>query len=55
MRDDPNVLSFVELTVQLHSCVEKPEQLALELEELLRSELAIDYDSDIEVYISETT
>jgi hypothetical protein len=55
MRSNPNVRSFVQLTIELHSCIEEPEHLAMELERLLRDKLDSDFDSDIEVYISETT
>lgn len=55
MRSNKNVRSFVELTIELHSCVTEPEHLVIELEELLRSKFDTDFDSDIAVYISETT
>lgn len=55
MRSNPNVRSYVQLTIELHSCVAEPEHLAIGLEELLRDKFDTDFDSDIEVFISETT
>ena len=45
---------YIRLEIQLHGCVEKPEEFSQELRRWLISRLEPDYDSDIEVEIIES-
>lgn len=55
-----NKIKYVGIDIQLHSCVDKGranlDKLVSEIDQFLRDKLQpLDFDSDIEVYISEYT
>jgi hypothetical protein len=52
MRSNKNVYPYVELEVQLHSCVEDPDMLVDDLREWLQARYRVDFDTDIEIDIA---
>lgn len=54
MRSNTNVRSYVEIEIQLHSCVEDPVKLHLDLKKWLQSRFEIDFDSDIDISYTAT-
>jgi hypothetical protein len=52
MRSNKNVYPYVELEVQLHSCVTDPDMLARRLREWLQKHHLVDFDTDIQIDIA---
>lgn len=57
-RKNKNIVSYVEYSIQLHSCIERNRVLTLqdEIEQFIRDKLeTLDFESDVKVYLENRT